>query len=177
MRKSYWGHGSQLFQMIWSNFSANLKPYSKRLWPMNQGRRVDSLMKEKPEGQISRETVLKGTVTRFSTFDFFIKQFLLGPWFCFEFAEICSIFECKNRACGVIDTACIFFAKHPRFANDFHFSKLFENFIVHAVSMPPHTPCIRCQSHRMQFMRCQGHRINFKNSIIFANSTLSSKRL
>jgi hypothetical protein len=55
-------------------------------------------------------------------------------------------------ACGVIDdTACIvyplsmtlthafFFAYHRRFAYDFHFLKLFENFIVHAVSMTPHT--------------------------------------
>jgi hypothetical protein len=52
-----------------------------------------------------------------------------------------------HRACGRNDTECtmhaatltlhafkIFFAYNRRFANDFHFSKLFENFIVHAVS-------------------------------------------
>jgi hypothetical protein len=37
-------------------------------------------------------------------------------------------------ACGVIDTACIF----NFFAYDFHFSNLFDNFIMHAVSMTPH---------------------------------------
>jgi hypothetical protein len=44
-----------------------------------------------------------------------------------------------HRACGEIDPACIFdfFAKHGRFAYDFHFL-IFENFIGHAVSMTPH---------------------------------------
>jgi hypothetical protein len=43
-------------------------------------------------------------------------------------------------ACGVIDTPCIFnfFAYHRCFAYDFHFLKLFEKFVVHAVSMTPH---------------------------------------
>jgi hypothetical protein len=35
------------------------------------------------------------------------------------------------------------FAYHRRFAYDFHFSKLFENFTVHAVSMTLHAPCMR----------------------------------
>jgi N-acetylglutamate synthase-like GNAT family acetyltransferase len=50
-----------------------------------------------------------GSVTRYSTLGFFIKQYPLDPWFwifCFEFAEIWSIFERKNRACGVNDTTC-----------------------------------------------------------------------
>jgi hypothetical protein len=43
--------------------------------------------------------------------------------------------EC-TRACDVNDIACIliFFTYHRRFACDFHFSKLFENFL-----------CMRCQ--------------------------------
>jgi hypothetical protein len=43
-------------------------------------------------------------------------------------------------ACSVNGTACIltFFAYHRCFAYDFHFSKLFENFVVNAVSMTPH---------------------------------------
>jgi hypothetical protein len=61
--------------------------------------------------------VLQGTVSRdFRPSVFFIKQYPMGPWFtglfefcfesCLEFAEICSIFGRKNRACSVIDTAC-----------------------------------------------------------------------
>jgi hypothetical protein len=64
-----------------------------------------------------------------------------------------------HRACGVIDTVYIlhFFAYHRCFAFDFHFSKLFKKICVHAVSMTPHA-----------FK---------KNSNIFANSNLYSKRL
>jgi hypothetical protein len=73
----------------------------------------------------------------------------------------CGVIEIAcTRPCGVIDIACIFFAYHLSFAYDFNFSKLFENFCVHAVSiiphahvhamsMIPHAPCMRCQWHRM----------------------------
>jgi hypothetical protein len=69
---------------------------------------------------------LIGTVARdFRPSVFFIKQYPLGPGFtglilfefCFGFGEIWSIFERKNRACGVNDPACI---------------------IMHAVSLPAH---------------------------------------
>jgi hypothetical protein len=55
----------------------------------------------------------------------------------------------------VIYTACIFnfFAHHRCFAYDFNFLKLFENFFVHAMSVTPHAPCMRCQWHRMHFKK------------------------
>jgi hypothetical protein len=37
------------------------------------------------------------------------------------------------------------------FAFDFHLSKLFENFCLHAVSMTTHAPCMRCQCHLTHF--------------------------
>jgi hypothetical protein len=43
------------FQTVFSNFLANSKPYSKRLLPVNQGLRGDSLM-GKSEGRKSRDT-------------------------------------------------------------------------------------------------------------------------
>jgi hypothetical protein len=69
-----------------------------------------------------------------------------------------------HRACGVIDAACNFhfFAKQSRFAYDLFFLKLFKISFrmrgqwhsmqcasVHAVSMTPYEPCMRCQRHRM----------------------------
>jgi hypothetical protein len=69
--------------------------------------------------------------------------------------------HCMHRACGVIDIAfLIFFAYHRCFAYDFHFSKLFINFLghagvnytagtMHAVLMTPHAPCMRYQWYRM----------------------------
>jgi hypothetical protein len=93
------------------------------------------------------------------------------PWvpdyeFCFEFAEICSIFECTNRACCVHFTAytnifcqvaplnlyifggwgrtmrehiCFFFIDIPFKGCQGRSNR---SSIVHAVSMTPHAPCM-----------------------------------
>jgi hypothetical protein len=56
-------------------FSANSKPYSKQLWPMNHGPRGDCLMK-KTEGQKSRDTV---PLYRYHTVDMGMKKSLILP--------------------------------------------------------------------------------------------------
>jgi hypothetical protein len=54
---------------------------------------------------------------------------------------------CSNRSSIVhvvsltLNAFLIFFAYHCCFAYDFQFLKLFENFVVHAVSMIPHALC------------------------------------
>jgi hypothetical protein len=70
------------------------------------------LIIDRGEKKDAHSNTWRDSVSRFSTFVFFIKQYLLGPchrlkpfWICFEFAEIWSLFGRKNRACGVIDAA------------------------------------------------------------------------
>jgi hypothetical protein len=91
------------------------------------------------------------------------ENFLLGSPF--KFIYFCSGGVGQSAYnLRVNDTACtlhavsltpyaflIFFAKQTLFAYDFPFSKLFENFTVHAMSMTPHASCKRFYLHRMHF--------------------------
>jgi hypothetical protein len=48
--------------------------------------------------------------------------------------------SCQGRSnrSSIVHAVSIVFAYHRCFAYDFHFSKLFENLFVHAVSITPH---------------------------------------